>query len=217
MLTFSSDSNINQIANQQLEYFVNKFKQNHNENVLRAKAEIIIKKALKNWKPSKGNLKTYLSSQLQQLSRELYKSQVVYIPENQQLLMYKAQQFINSYKDTYGGLPDAKELAKQLNITEKKAGNLLHLYGGITTHQYDTDIQNKTSNLYSHNEIINSIPDAFHRNIAQDLYLKNKPKEYIYNKYGIKQTKFYDVKKKIDEHIERYAEEMNTEQTKGLL
>jgi len=216
MLIFSSDPQINQIANQQLEYFVNKFKQNHNENVLRAKGEIIIKKALKNWNPSKGNLKTFLSSQLQQLSRELYKNQIVYIPENQQLLMYKAQQIINTYNDTYGGVPDAKYLAKQLNITEKKAKNLLNLYGGVVSHQYDTDIKGKTAETYSPLEIINTIPDSLHREIANDLYLKEKPKDYIYKKYGIKQTKFYEIKKSIDSHINRYSEAMNTEKDKGL-
>ena len=216
MLIFSSDPQINAAANQQLEYFVNRYKQNHNENVLRAKAEIIIKKALKNWQPSKGNIKTYLSSQLQQLSRELYKNQVVYIPENQQLLMYKAQQIINTYNDTYGGMPDAKYLAKQLNVTEKKAKNLLNIYGGIVSHQYDTEIKSKSITSYSPKEIISTIPDPLHKEIADDLYLKNKSKDYIYKKYGIKQTKFYEIKKGIDSHINRYAEAMNTENDKGL-
>ena len=87
-IAFSSDPEINRIANEQLSYFVNKFKQSQNEYVLKAKGEAIVKKALKEWTPAKGNLKTFLTAQLQQLSREVYKNQPVYIPENQQLQLF---------------------------------------------------------------------------------------------------------------------------------
>ena len=210
MVNYSSNPEVNKIANQQIDYFVNKFKQNQNEYVLRAKAEIIVKNSLKDWTPQKGNLKTYLTSKLQQLSREIYKNQIVYVPENQQLLMYKAKNVIDQYKDTHGVIPSAKELAKDLKITEKKAKNLLQLYGGVSKVQFNTDEGQIEQNSFSPKEIINSIPDKLHRDIAKDMYLKNKDKNYIFNKYGIKQTKFYEIKKNIDNHVEKYAERMNS-------
>ena len=211
MINFSKDPKVNQVANEELEYFVSKFKLNSNEYVLRAKAELIIKKSLKDWKPSKGNLKTYLSSQLQQLNREIYKNQTVYIPENQQVLMYKARTIIDNYKDTHGGLPTPEELAKECGITEKKAKNILYLYMGPTKAHHDTESMSiQSSPTYSSEEIINSIPDPLHRRIAHDLYVKDIPKEKLYSKYKIKQTKFYGIKKDIDNRIQNYAESMNT-------
>jgi len=211
MIEFTTDPEKNKIANEQLEYFVNKFKQNQNEYVLRAKAEAIIRKALRNWNPGYGNLKTYLSSQLQQLSREFYKNQPVYVPENQQLLMYKAKKIIDDYKDTYGGLPNPTWLAKKMNITENKAKNLLQLYGGVAKAQFETDEYLQAKNIsITPKEIIDSIPDPTKRNIAKDMYLKQLSKEQLFKKYGFKQTKFYSIKKEIDNHISQYAEAINS-------
>jgi len=211
MINFSSDPQINKTANEQLSYFVNKFKLNSNEYVLRAKGELIIRKALKDWNPSKGNLKTYLNGQLQQLSREIYKNQPVYVPENQQLLMYKARKIINNYKDTNGSVPDARTLAKEMNITEKKAKNLIQMYEGVLKPQYETDTSSIQQNNFSPKEIIDSIEDPLHRGVAKDLYINNTPKDKIFKKYGFKQTKFYEIKNNIDKHIQNYSEAMNTE------
>jgi len=211
MINFSSDPHINKTSNEQLSYFVNKFKLNSNKYVLEAKGELIIRKALKSWNPSKGNLKTYLNGQLQQLSREIYKNQPVYIPENQQLLMYKARKTINNYKDTYGEVPDSKVLAKEMNVTEKKAKNLIQIYNGVVRPQYETDVSSAYQNNFSPKEIVDSIEDPLHREVAKDLYVNNLPKEQIFKKHKFKQTKFYEIKNNIDKHIQNYSEALNTQ------
>jgi len=212
-IAFSSDPEINRIANEQLSYFVNKFKQSQNEYVLKAKGEAIVKKALKEWTPAKGNLKTFLTAQLQQLSREVYKNQPVYIPENQQLQLYKAKKIITEFEDLHGRPPTAEELAKEMNITLKNAKNLLFLASGAysTAADFYGEGTIQTHTLRPE-DIIESIPDPLHRDIAKDLYLKELPKEKIQNKYGMKQTKFYEIKKAIDNHINQYAEQMYMEE-----
>ena len=211
MIEFSSDPKINQVANEQLNYYVYKYKQSQNPAIVQAKAESIIRNSLKNWNPSKGNLKTYLNGQLQQLSRLHYKNSPVYIPENQILLNYKSQQIINSYKDLHGKDPDPKYLAKELKISEKKAKDLLFSTNNLYSPLYETGTHESRTETYSPKEIIETIPNKTEREIAKDYYLRDKPTSYIFKKHNIKQTKFYDIKKNIDNHIATYSEKMNTE------
>jgi len=210
MLQITDDPKLNAQINSQIEYHVNKYKNHYNENILRTKAEIIARDALKTWNPSKGNIKTYLNQQLQQLYREVNSHQTVYIPENQLQTMHKAKKIILDYQDTYGHYPSEKELAKELKITEKKAKNMLYMVDGTSRNIYETEGSGAIQEKYTPKEIINSINDPLHRKVATDLYLKEKHPSVVQNKYNIKQTKFYEIKKNIDNHINSFSERQNT-------
>ena len=210
MVQFTTDEKLNREINQQLDYHVSKYKSHMNETVLRARAELIVRKALKDWNPSKGNIKTYLNGQLQQLYRFVNSNQTVYIPENQLQTMHKAKKIIHDYRDTYGRDPSPEDLAKELKITEKKAKNMIYMVDGTTRTSFETEDGGHVTQTFSDNDVIGSIQDPIHKQIAHELYTKGTSPKIIQQKFGIGQTKFYEMKKNIDNHINQFAEHQYT-------
>lgn len=131
MIIVSSDPRINAEANQQIEYFIRQYAGADNPVVLRAKAERIVREALKTWNPSKGNLKTYLSSRLLAIGRDINKRSPVYVPEKTLNLSYKIKRFIDEYTDTHGHKPDAARIARELGVPVRQIKRAMSMVDGF--------------------------------------------------------------------------------------
>lgn len=200
MIVVSSDPHINAEANQQIEYFVRHYSGADNPVVLRAKAEQIVKEALKTWNPSKGNIKTYLSSRLLALGRDINKRSPVYVPEKTLNLTYKIKRFIDEYADTHGTRPDASRIAKEMHIPVqqvKRAMGMVDGFGSID----NSSVTQTTMQTFDPLEHL----DGEEKELAKLLRNNVKPTK-IAQQFGVGKSTVYNRIKELKRKLARISE-----------
>ncbi|MDF1879611.1 hypothetical protein JHD46_08175 [Sulfurimonas sp. SAG-AH-194-C20] len=161
---------MDRLAQGQIDYAVRKFSTNRPESIVRMEAEAIVRKGIKDWNPSKGNISTFLSSRLQKLSRESYRaSSPLSKPEKRMILGKRFKMFSEDFIDTRGKEPSSKDISRGLSISISEASMLKaedftvrteSAYGGSSTR----------APLLSSSEIVKSLSERdkpFGENILQ--------------------------------------------------
>lgn len=196
----------------QIDYAVMKYGGNRPPSLVKAEAEALAAKAMKSYNPSSGGVKTYLSSRLQKLSRNAYKSSVsIKIPEKRLMARTKLRDFIDGHKDTYGFQPEVKDVAKGLGVSHKEADRLISEYGAIRTESSFSNNKVSAPGL-SGKEIIMSLPLRY-RNLAEDMYLKNISDESLQKKHGVKKETITSYRRRIGREIKRINLNNNIERS----
>lgn len=188
----------------QINYAVFKYGGNLPLSVARAKAENIANKAMLNYSPEKGNVKTYLSSHLQKLSRAAYKASTpVSIPESRLMSKGKIRNFQEEYHDTFGVAPSNQQVANGTGITTAEAR--LHSMEP-NSYRAETAFENVAGQDYKDNHLVlDSLPSSINA-IGQDIYAKDMKEKDIMKKYGLGRTTYFKKKKIIDNFLKGNSE-----------
>lgn len=194
----------------QIRFAVSKYGGNRPTSVARAEAERIVEKAMKNYDVSMGNVKTYLSSRLQKMSRSAYKaSSPINIPESRLMARTKLRSFIEGYKDTHGFSPSASDVSEGMRVSKKEAERMIKEYVAVRAESsYSGFSESPASVTIGHT--LDSMPNDL-RGIA-GLYLKDgKTDAEIRKVTGIPQSSLSRKKKKITELAKQFSYENNIE------
>ncbi len=184
----------------QVDYAVRKYGGNLPPAVAKAQAERLANEAMKNYNPSKGNVKTYLSKRLQKLSRIAYKASTpLNIPESRLMSRAKIRDFIDEYRDTYGSTPDHTMIAKHTKVPLVDAKSYMMESAAVNTESSFDNISKNTSTM-NNNMILYSLPPDL-KDIGMDIYGKNLKESDITKKYKIGRTTYFSKKKKIDSFL----------------
>lgn len=184
----------------QVDYAVRKYGGNLPSSVAKAQAERLAREAMKNYNPSKGNVKTYLSKRLQKLSRIAYKASTpLNIPESRLMSRAKIRDFIDEYRDTYGSTPDHTLIAKTVGVPIVDAKSYMMESAAVNNESAFDNIGGKNSGI-SHKAILDSLPSDL-RDIGNDIYGNNMKEKGIMKKHKIGRTTYFLKKKKIDNFI----------------
>jgi len=190
----------------QINYAVMKYGGNLPPSVAKAQAKRLAYEAMKSYTPSKGNVKTYLSSRLQKLSRIAYKATTpMVIPENRLMHRQKIRDFIDDHRDTFGVTPHAHEISKALNIPKKDVEEFFRETGAVNSESLFENIQAHKPSYLSYHDIIHSLPVDL-RSIGEDIYLKHLSEQQIIKKHKLGRTTYFKRKKAIDQFISEHSE-----------
>jgi DNA-directed RNA polymerase specialized sigma subunit len=112
-------------------YYVNRYKSQGSPLALEAKAWRIIYENVDKYNPSTGaNLKTFLSNQLQQLSREAQNMQFMYIPERDAQMATQFTSAINELRIELNRNPTDMEIADYLKIPVSQVQKMKRVTAG---------------------------------------------------------------------------------------
>jgi len=188
----------------QVDFAVMKYGGNLPPAVAKAQAERLAREAMKNYNPSKGNVKTYLSKRLQKLSRIAYKASTpLTIPESRLMSRAKIRDFVDEYRDTYGVTPTHTEIAKHAKVPMLDAKTYMMESAAINNESAFDNISRRSGTDNS-SLILNSLP-ADLADIGKDIYVHGMNEKQIAKKYGVKRTTYFSKKKKIDDFIKHHA------------
>jgi len=187
----------NKIVESQISFAVNKYAAGRNPHVVRAEAEHIAKEALKTYRGSSSGLKTYLSVQLQKMSRTAYKStSPISIPENRLMLRSKYRKFLEAYRDEHGFSPSDSEISAGIKVPIKEGIRFKQEGNGVRNEEaYVTNKEKE--DIISPSDIIRELPPHL-AGIGMDFYHHQLPMSKILKKYKIKKTLAYKQKKELD-------------------
>jgi len=195
----------------QVAYAARKYGGNLPSSVAKAHAKLLAQKAMKNYSPDKGNVKTYLSKRLQKLSRIAYKASTpLNIPESRLMSRAKIRDFVDEYKDSFGRHPTAEEISSATGIKHSDAKNYIHESASITNESSFDNISDRSAKYISEESIIASLPHDL-RNIAEDIYINGKKEKDILSDHKIGRTSYYAKKKKINSFIQEHSGLANIE------
>ena len=180
----------------QISFAVNKYGGNRPKSLVRAEAERLATEAMKKYNPASGNVKTYLSSRLQKLSRQAYKASTpLNIPESRLMGRAKLRDFIEFHKETHGFSPTISEISLGLKIKEKEAARMLSEYGAVRAESLFAGSKDKPMSL-SHSSMIMSLSPEV-RSLATDIYVHEKKDAEIMKIHGLKRTTYLGKKRAI--------------------
>ena len=107
---------------------------------LRPKAKVLALQAMGRYDPTKANLNTYLTQQLQKLNREYNsRQQIIHVPENKnydrQRIVAKAMEL----ESELGRAPTTYEISDKLHMSPRKIERIMSIGNAITHGAFESD------------------------------------------------------------------------------
>jgi len=107
---------------------------------LRPKAKVLALQAMQRYEPTKANLNTYFSQQLQKLNREYnQRQQIIRVPENKN---YDRQRIISKameLESELGRAPTTHELSDKIHMSPRKIEKIMSVGNAITHGAFESD------------------------------------------------------------------------------
>jgi DNA-directed RNA polymerase specialized sigma subunit len=184
---------------------------------LRPKAKVLALNAMGKYDPTKANLNTYFSQQLQKLNREYNeRQQIIHVPENKN---YDRQRIIakaTELESELGRAPTTHELSDKMYMSPRKIERIMSMGNAITHGAFESESEEGGSILPAvHSPVkFDTIVDLIYPDLSTTdklifehsfgLYAKKRlPPAQIAKKLGVSQATVSLRKKYIQEQMDK--------------
>lgn len=107
---------------------------------LRPKAKLLAIQAMSKYNPTKANLNTFLTQQLQRLNREYNATQqIIHVPENKN---YERQRIVNGARDLESELgrpPTTYEISDRLHVSPRRIEKIMSIGNAVSYGAFESD------------------------------------------------------------------------------
>ena len=107
---------------------------------LRPKAKVLALQAMQKYDPTRANLNSYFSHQLQSINRAYNSSQqIIKVPENRNYARQRIISKASELESEYGRMPTTAELSDKLGMSPKKIEKIMRVGNTVTYGAFESD------------------------------------------------------------------------------